>query len=391
MDFRSTVSGADLEAFMTALPRLDDVHRIEFGSTGNSGRLVRSGWGVAEAGFRWMTGQESGIGFQVPDTGSDYMMLLDATPFVTKPALSAQRLTVFANGYELAEHRLTGRRVLPVFLPADVLAGSRDVELVFKHPDARRISDVLPVADARDVSVSARSLRVMRLTEGAAAPVPAEAAPPGDRHLMLLFESLGETDAFVRVQRAFGADPLGLLRGADLPIHAAIDLLASDFADIDRAGRLVATRAGAGWTVRHKTYGFSYASDSDATDAAAVIEREGARLAIGAGRLRRVLAGGDKLFVFTAAAPVADEEIIPLLVALRDRGPNTLLWVAEAAEGVAPGTVEPVLEGAFRGHVRRVRPVPDGKPEELADWLAVLRGAWALWDRRDAGQLALAS
>ncbi|HKM62036.1 MAG TPA: hypothetical protein VJY39_06060 [Acidisphaera sp.] len=376
---------------MTALPRLDDVHKIDFGSTGNSGRFVRTGWGVAEAGFRWMTGQESRVGFPVPDPGSDYMLLLDATPFVAKSALPAQRLTVLANGYELAAYTLGGRRVLPVFMPADVLAGSRNVELVLKHPDARRISDVLPVADTRDVSVSLRSLRVMRLAEGAAAPLPTDAALPGDRHLMLLFESLGETDAFVRVQRAMGADPLGLLRGADLPIHAAIDLLASDFADIDNAKRLVATRTGTGWTVRHRTYAFSYTTDGDAADAAAVIEREAARLAIGAARLRRVLAGGDKIFVFTAAAPIADEEIIPLLVALRARGPNTLLWVAEPAEGVAPGTVEPVLEGALRGHVRQVRPAPDAKPEDLADWLAVCRGAWALWDRRDAGQLALAS
>ena len=376
---------------MTGLPRLEDVHKIGFGAAGNSGRFVRTGWGVAETGFRWMTGQESGIGFQIPDAAADYMLLFDATPFLSKTAHPAQRLTVSANGYELAEHTLTGRRTLPVFMPADVLEGGRQVELVLTHPDARRISDILPVADNREVSVSLRTLRVLRLAEGAEAPEPAAAVPPPNRPLMLLFDGLGETDAFVRVQRVFGADPLGLLRGADLPIHAVIDLLASDFADIDSPRRLVATRTDAGWTVRHKTYGFSFTTTEDAADAAAIIDREAARLTIGAARLRRVLAAGDKIMVFTSAEPIADQEIIPLLVALRDRGPNTLLWVAEAAEGVPPGAVEPIMEGALRGHVGQVRPAADATAEDLADWLAVFRGAWALWDRRDPAQMALAS
>ena len=376
---------------MTALSRLEDVYKIDFSSAGNSGRFVRTGWGVAESGFRWMTGRESRLGVQLPDPESDYMLLLDATPFLSEAALAQQHLTVVANGYELTACTPSHRRVLPVFMPKDVLAGGRDVELVFKHPDARRIGDFLPVSDVREVAFAVRSLRLVRFAEGAASPMPVEEAPPSDRQLMLLFESIGETDAFVRLQRMLGVDPLGLLRGADLPIHAAIDLLTSDFAGIDNPQLLVATRSGIGWNMRHRTYGFSYETDGEEMNAASLVEREAARLAVGAGRLRRALASSGKLFVFTTAEQVGDEEIIPLVVALRDRGPNTLLWVVEADRSVAPGTVEPVLEGALRGHVRQLRPASGATPDALADWLAVCRSAWALWDRRDTGQLALAS
>ncbi|MBV8091691.1 MAG: hypothetical protein JO110_00360, partial [Acetobacteraceae bacterium] len=124
---------------MPALPRLEDIYKIDFSSAGNSGRFVRTGWGVAESGFRWMTGRESRLGLQIPDPESDYMLLLDATPFLSEAALTQQHLTVIANGYELTACTPTGRRVLPVFMPKDVLAGERDVELVFKHPNAQRI------------------------------------------------------------------------------------------------------------------------------------------------------------------------------------------------------------------------------------------------------------
>jgi hypothetical protein len=90
------------------------------------------------------------------------------------------------------------------------------------------------------------------------------------------------------------------------------------------------------------------------------------------------LGEGDKIFVYKRNAPVTDEEVLPLLMALRRRGDNTLLWVVPTERNRPAGSVEVMMPGLLKGYMDRFAPEDDAYDFSFENWMKVCANALAL-------------
>jgi hypothetical protein len=89
------------------------------------------------------------------------------------------------------------------------------------------------------------------------------------------------------------------------------------------------------------------------------------------------LASGEKIFVWQSRGSTTLEQVVPLLHAIRRRGPNTLLWVTEADERHAPGSVENLGSGLLKGYVVRFAPYDNATDINASSWFEVCHRAYA--------------
>ncbi|HTW71172.1 MAG TPA: hypothetical protein VME47_14880, partial [Acetobacteraceae bacterium] len=104
-----------------------------------------------------------------------------------------------------------------------------------------------------------------------------------------------------------------------------------------------------------------------------VLRRETRRIPLLLRKFKEDLAAGHKLFVFKGSLP--PDEVYPLLPALRQYGPNRLLYVCPADAAHPPGTVEWAAPDFLVGYVDRFAPEENAHDLSLDSWLAVCRAA----------------
>jgi hypothetical protein len=173
------------------------------------------------------------------------------------------------------------------------------------------------------------------------------------REIMMRFESLGENCEFGIVQRAHKAEPLGLFRWASANLQAVTAALAARFEGLGDPKcvriRLVNGEYMADETRYRLTY-HTFAKEGELT-AEALHEREFKRLRYLAGKLAEDLEEAEKIFVCKRDRALTEAEIAPLYRALREYGPNTLLWVVPSSPHHAAGNAEWLGDGLMRGYI----------------------------------------
>ena len=384
----------------TSLPAIEQVLRIDFTIGGNGAAHTGEGWSVPELQHTWMLGAASDLSIPLPDgmprgagdgAADDpgdgaYFIQMRVTPFTTADGgAGTQRLRLLINGHEAARRVLARQEMLTVFVPPEAAQGGM-LRLTIEHPDARRASDVLPVDDARELAIGVHMLRVLRVIERDV-PLLLEGAPPAPAADALLIDmaSLGEGPAFTQFRESHGVDLLDVLNGGTWPLAGLLDALTDDFAAVERLDAIAAMPCAHAdgretWFAGVRAYGLAYDTGRPTAeiDEATMRQREHARLTIAVRRLRQTLAAGSRLLVLHQDTPASDEEMIPLLAALLDRGPSTLLWVTPADPAHPPGTVELLMRGLLRGYVGAPGPgnVTGG---DDGGWLLVCRRGWRLW------------
>ncbi len=212
---------------------------------------------------------------------------------------------------------------------------------------------------------------------------------------MLRFESLGDNCEFGLVQRLCGAEPLGLLRfaGFYLPVEIRLQKLVAalerKFDGLAAADTVTAYLAGEPgrreFIVRESAYGLMYhtfIAEGDA-DPKALHDAEVKRLGFLRRKLLEDLAGGDKICVWRSPVTADLSEVKPLLDVLRRLGPNTLLWVVEADDEHAAGTIEITEPGLIKGFVRRFAPYTNAAEIHLPSWLEVCWRTYELCGREN--------
>jgi len=196
------------------------------------------------------------------------------------------------------------------------------------------------------------------------------------------------------VQREFGAEPLGLLRWAEINPGQLLAALESDFAgvgDPDQTELMVTPSAiGAGeYQTRDRRFGMRMHTfiGADTRGHEQLRAQCCRRLTFLRRKLLDDLAAPTKVFVYKITRgnlPPAD--IAKLHAALRRHGPTTFLYVRYADALHPNGMVEPSAPGLMIGYIDRFNVDPDGRVSDPAyqSWEVLCRRALAFLPSREA-------
>ena len=212
------------------------------------------------------------------------------------------------------------------------------------------------------------------------------------RELVMQFESLGGTGLgceFGMFQREFGAEPLGLLRWADMPYDGLIFALESRF---DGVGAPEHTEVFVNRENSRPEYctrdrrGFMYMRAfvyEDEMPYERMSKQALRRLTFLKDKLIADLEAGGKIFVYRLTARnLSAAELARLHTAVRGYGDNMLLYVSYEESEHPNGTVELAAPGLMIGYTDRFKMTADGQlsaSPPSASWLAICRNAHALF------------
>lgn len=128
---------------------------ITFGEDGNAHLYQGDGWSFPEAGFSWTDGPRCELLFELPQTSSDFVLELDASPFLA-PGLLDQKVELLVNGEARAHLRISEPGVHQCRLPAAALGGQVHLTLVL--PDCASPASTGSPGDERLLGLAVRSL-----------------------------------------------------------------------------------------------------------------------------------------------------------------------------------------------------------------------------------------
>jgi hypothetical protein len=208
------------------------------------------------------------------------------------------------------------------------------------------------------------------------------------RELVMQFESLGGTGLgceFGMFQREFGAEPLGLLRWADMPYDGLIFCLESRFDGVgsEQHTELFINRENSRpeYCTRDRR-GFMFMRAfvyEDEMPFDRMWQQVLRRIGYLKDKLIRDLEDGSKIFLYRITTRnLTPEEISRLHAAVRSYGDNTLLYVRYADAAHPTGTVELAAPGLMIGYMDRFKLMPDGQlyasPPSMS-WLEICKNA----------------
>jgi hypothetical protein len=114
-----------------------------------------------------------------------------------------------------------------------------ELRIGLQQPDARRIRDVLPVADDRLLGLAVARMKMVAVDHPAAADSGTQDPRKLPvRDLTLGFENLGDNCEFGIVQRRCGAEPLGLFRFSSTQLKPLIAGIRNRFTGMAEHGNL---------------------------------------------------------------------------------------------------------------------------------------------------------
>lgn len=256
----------------------------------------------------------------------------------------------------------------------------------------RKYEAQMRLADADPASSAAMSFLV---------PAPMPDPDATDRQVSALamqFESLGGRGLgceFGIFQRDCGAEPLGLLRWADMPYDMLVETLRNRFAGVGTEEYtelfLNAIGGGRGEYCTRDLRGMMFQRSfvyEDQTTRDKMLVSVIKRLQFLTRKLIADLEEGTKIFVFRLTdRNLTDDEIADLHAAMRAYGDNWLLYVRYEDADHPNGTVELVAPGLMIGYMDRFKLSATNQlsaAPPTASWLTVCRNAYAIWKGGDA-------
>ena len=237
-------------------------------------------------------------------------------------------------------------------------------------------------------------MRIVGDDPDAAARADAELAAPEDRHMrtvMMACESLGGARfgcEFGGVQRAFWAEPLGLLRWADADPAHLIAALEQRFEGLGLAENTEVFTYPSGasreYGVRDTRFNLGMHTFVDVASASAdaMLHSVGRRMQFLRRKLIEDLESGAKLFVYKLTyRTLTVDELDRLYAAVRSYGPATLLYVRTTDAEHPDGTVERVKPGLLVGYLDHFSVSADDQPLTMPveAWGRVCALAYELW------------
>ncbi len=176
-----------------------------------------------------------------------------------------------------------------------------------------------------------------------AAPVIGPSLDPPEiiRKRLMAFENLGRNCEFGLLQRAFDAEPLGLLRFSTTRVRTLLMLLQTRFAGMgDPEAHTVVLRQGE-WRLRHDASGWrthTRVMGRDQPDGEQVLREKCRHTSFLARKLVRDLEASAKIWVYYSG-DLDEQQAIQIHDALQEYAPNLLLAVRLGSGQQPPGTV----------------------------------------------------
>jgi predicted Zn-dependent protease len=202
--------------------------------------------------------------------------------------------------------------------------------------------------------------------------------------IFLDFESLGGVHLgckFGAVQRAFGADPLGLLRWTQTPPEALAALLEARFDGVGLPENTDLEIAPDGdYHIREKRFGIVMHTFVQSAEMPPdkMANQTARRLQYLRSKLISDLEAGEKIFVYKLQMrDPTEDEILRTHRALRGYGNGTLLYVRRADAAHPSGSIEPRAPGLMIGYLDRF--TEPGQYDAAPAWGALCLKAHRLW------------
>jgi hypothetical protein len=351
------------------------VATVNFGRGGNGTDYEAYGWHYPEDGFTWAKGGQSCLNFPKYDAPFGMYVEFNVAPLVSR---GRQRITVSANGIIVGEFATTKGSFAAFYIPPLDFTATRLIIMIDQTGCPAEAS--VPVFCLAFFRVRVvvldepmpRSLNRYSLVPVVDSAAVEEIVPMPLTHFVSKFESLGTSCEVGFVQRRCGAEPLGLLRFAAIPLPQLVDAIDSDFTGLDHPDNLK-PEGEIGWDIRDATYKIFYhtARRCEAVSADSLRLNEARRLRFLIRKFMGHLAQPEKIFVWWQYNPITESEIIPLFLALRRRGRVTMLWVDKDESA---GLVEEIFPGLLRGRIAAFLQdggQPDPQKSDLA-WLEIM-------------------
>jgi hypothetical protein len=397
---------ADAAAGLAALPEVSVAAHVVFGLNGNAAALQRDGWSYAESGFTWSTGAGSSICIPYRPGNGELMLELTLNPLVAPPVVPRQRLSVAVNGIVLGNETISGEGTLGYEVPKEALDGTGQLVVSLSHPDAFAPATLSPGGDTRVLGFALHD--VLLLWVPPEPPCAYQRRPPlpvteagsleaavrfctalSVPDLMHNFESLGHNCEFGLMQRAAGAEPLGLLRFAGISMQHLLTGIDQAFEGIDDPAQLGVfterARRGEEFIVHSRRYRINIHSTQNAgeTTPEAVLAKFAPHLAYLRRQFQDVLETGSRIFVLQRPGTRTQSQVLPLLTMLRSQGPNILLYVT-ADRSVPTGTVVQERADLFHGYIDKFAELDRGDEPNLAAWISICANTYRMW--RESGR-----
>jgi len=373
---------------VTRAGRPDDYALLQgwrFGETGNEEAVLGFGWSGPEEGFRWTDGTACELWLDHPGK-RDVFVVVEAWPFVMSPEIPVQRALFSAHDAPLGTLAFTETSRLALPVAASALRPGRVMRLRCELPDATKPSDTnLDSEDSRQlglgfmrVSVHAAVPRAHRIQTGGGGLSIEEAEQrtglPATEFLAR-FEPLGETQDLANLQGELGQEPPGLFHRASLPLVDLMRVLDSRLEGVGDPAKLQAELIGGDpelYEIRDETTGLTFVTERAKGDASPdmLAARQARRLKFLRDQLLHDLSAGEKIFVYHRSlqeTPLAEPNMLALLISLRQHGPATLLFLTRADGPHPPGTVAQLYPGLLQGYLT--------DDDDSAVWLEVLANA----------------
>jgi hypothetical protein len=219
------------------------------------------------------------------------------------------------------------------------------------------------------------------------------AAALADAELVLQFESIGDNCEFGLVQRQAGAEPLGLLRFAGVPLRNLLRGLNARFVNIDDPAHIRINAEHGEYMVKLTKYDYTYHAHVKVgeMEPAALHKQQVRTVGFLVKKLIEDLENPSKILVFRQNEPLSASDLIDLRIALSAYGPSTLLWVQPGCPGHPPGSVDVVDERMMVGYVRRLAERDRVPNLDFGSWMQVLRRAHVIALRAIGGRLVRAA
>ena len=134
---------------------------LAFGMGGNVQSCLGYGWSAPEDGYQWSIDERSQLTIEVPGEADDYWLEMDVKPYVAPPKLPRQRLDVTIGGTLVHSFPALPTGEVGCVVPGHLLAGHKEAEIVFDHPDAASPKLIAGEADQRRLGVSFKRLTLV--------------------------------------------------------------------------------------------------------------------------------------------------------------------------------------------------------------------------------------
>lgn len=205
--------------------------------------------------------------------------------------------------------------------------------------------------------------------------------------LVCHFESLGINCEFGFVQRLAGAEPIGLLRFAGMPLEGLLRGLRTRFQDIALPQNLQLRTDNDEHCMTATNFGLRYHTELYEGEVTRdeLYRLECRKVRFLAAKLIDDLEHQRKIFVYLRREPLQARELVALLGALSAYGPVKLLWVVEADEEHPPGTVELASDRLMVGYLQCFAPHANVHHPHFASWIEMLQAAYRIWPMEATG------